>query len=98
MDEGISVIDIRKREDYDHFHLAGSVNLEFKKIITSPRKHLKSLIGKKIIVVCNIGLKSNTVTRILRKNGFEAYNLMGGITEWSNLNLPRWRPNVCLNK
>ncbi len=37
---------------------------------------------KKIIVYCRSGNRSGTATKILNENGFNAYNMIGGINGW----------------
>ncbi len=96
--EGNIIIDLRAKEEFNHFHLPDSIQIEYDDFIS----RIKTIISKnklakrKVLVVCNLGLKSNTITKILRKEKIKAYSLSGGITEWSNLNLPRWKPDVCL--
>ena len=43
---------------------------------------LEKYKDKKIIVYCRSGNRSGTATRILIENGFDAYNLTGGMNEW----------------
>ena len=38
--------------------------------------------NKKIIVYCRSGNRSGTATKILNENGFEAYNMLGGMNGW----------------
>jgi cysteine synthase/rhodanese-related sulfurtransferase len=91
----VAVIDIRSKKEFDHFHIAGSENIEFGKIAFGIEKTAKAIKGKKAIIVCNLGIKSDSISKLLRKKGVEAYSLKGGITEWSNLDLPRWKPDDC---
>ena len=37
---------------------------------------------KKIIVYCRSGNRSEIATKILNQNGFDAYNMIGGMNEW----------------
>ncbi len=37
---------------------------------------------KKIIVYCRSGNRSGTATKILNENGFNAYNMLGGMNGW----------------
>ena len=37
---------------------------------------------KKIIVYCRSGNRSGTATKILNENGFNAYNMIGGMNGW----------------
>ncbi len=36
-------------------------------------------------------------TQLARTKNIDALNLVGGVTEWSRLNLPRIRPKICVN-
>ena len=38
--------------------------------------------NKKIIVYCRSGNRSEIATKILNQNGFDAYNMLGGMNEW----------------
>ena len=96
--ENAYIVDVRNNSEFEHFHLPNSSNIEFSKMLKNPKKYSKELKGKKVVVICNVGIKSNSVSRLLRKEGIDSYSIHGGITEWSNLNLPRWKPNICFNK
>ena len=37
---------------------------------------------KKIIVYCRSGNRSGTATKILNQNGFNAFNMIGGMNGW----------------
>ena len=39
----------------------------------------EQMIGKKIIVYCDFGGQSMMAARHLRKDGFEVYNIIGGV-------------------
>ena len=43
---------------------------------------LEQYRDKKIIVYCRSGNRSGTATKILNENGFDAYNLIGGMNGW----------------
>jgi len=58
-------------------------------IINIPIEELESRVGelskfkdKEIAVICRSGNRSNTVTKILRANGFNAKNVLGGMIEY----------------
>ena len=38
--------------------------------------------NKKIIVYCRSGNRSGIATKILNQNGFDAYNMLGGMNGW----------------
>lgn len=98
INENTCIIDVRSKDEYDHFHLPESTYIDYEECISNTIKVISkyNLINKKVLVVCNLGLNSNNITNILRKEKIEAFSLKGGITEWSHINLPRWKPGVCL--
>ena len=58
-------------------------------VINIPIQELEIRIGelseykdKEIAVICRSGNRSNTGTRILRANGFDAKNVLGGMIEY----------------
>ncbi|MCL5423775.1 MAG: pyridoxal-phosphate dependent enzyme [Candidatus Marsarchaeota archaeon] len=92
--KNVIIIDIRLPVEFWHFHIPGSINFNF---ITPTTELINSLKGKKTYVVCNFGSLSYAFAKSLNENGVEAFNITGGMIEWSNMNLPRWRPEVCKN-
>src|SRR3989337_3214048 len=61
-------------------------------VINIPIQELESRVGelikfkdKEIAVICRSGNRSNTGTRILRANGFNAKNVLGGMIEYKRL-------------
>lgn len=50
-------------------------------------------LDKKIILVCHLGVRSDTMAAFLRENGISAYSLKGGIEAWAqeiDPSLPRY--------
>ena len=45
-------------------------------------EELNKYKNKKIIVYCRSGNRSETATKILNENGFNAYNMIGGMNDW----------------
>jgi adenylyltransferase/sulfurtransferase len=75
------MIDIREKEDYNAFHIKGSINLPFHHI----REKYKSISkNKTVIIICNYGTKSRQLIKYLNEEfGYtNLLNLKGGIIEW----------------
>ncbi len=94
--EDIILIDTRRPEEYEDFHAPASEHIEDglndKQLKDSKYKN------KKVIFVCRRGNSSKIATFKAREAGIEAYSLKGGMTEWSRLNLPRVRAEVCIQR
>ncbi|RMG05515.1 MAG: pyridoxal-phosphate dependent enzyme [Acidobacteria bacterium] len=93
--EGVTLIDVRTREEYLHAYLPCAENLDYTEAVYHNAKLVRKWQGKKVIVICRSGGRSLLVAQALRSNGIEASSIRGGMIEWSRLHLPRWRPEVC---
>ncbi len=91
----VSIVDIRPSMDFAHFHLPGSEQMDSHVITENLPKLSRRWKNRKVILVCPMGIQTRVVAEFLRSKGIKAYSVKGGVTEWSALNLPRWRPNIC---
>ena len=74
-------LDVRTESEHNDKSIPKTVCIpvqEIEKRIGELRKYQ----DKKIIVYCRSGNRSGIATKILNKNGFNAYNLIGGMNEW----------------
>jgi len=90
------IVDVRTDQEFEHFHLPGSRHIELSKLVRHLPRLQKDAKDRKVVFVCKTGNRSGTATQIAMTRGINALNLVGGVTEWSRLNLPRVRPNVCV--
>jgi len=83
----VTVLDVRPREEYEAGHLPGAINIP----LDSLEKHLSDLDNQKEVVAYCRGphcvLAFDAVAR-LRKKGFTAHRLDGGLPEWRLSGLP----------
>lgn len=87
--EGIQVLDVRTKEEWDAGHLAGAKRVDF----TEEKFLEKSLtaldLKKPVLVYCRSGNRSKKAAEILRKAGFPAvYEMEGGIVAWEAAGKP----------
>lgn len=85
-DEGV-VIDIRNKKDFASGHIVGSLNIPHDKL-TSRVSELEKHKTKTLILVDALGQQAGTAARDLKKAGFTAARLGGGIATWRSDNLP----------
>jgi rhodanese-related sulfurtransferase len=81
------VLDIRAQKDFSAGHIVDSLHMPFDKVaarIAELEKHK----AKTIIVVDAMGQQSGSVSRDLKKAGYTAAKLSGGIATWRSDNLP----------
>ena len=75
-----NIIDIRSVEKYNDNHIPNSKNIDYLELIGNPKKYLK--YNTKYYIYCQKGIQSIKVCNVLRKNGYDAINIIGGYEEW----------------
>lgn len=85
-DEAV-VLDIRPSKDFSGGHIVDALNIPYDKV-SSRIAELEKHRAKTIIVVDAMGQHAGTVARELKKAGFSAAKLAGGIASWRGDNLP----------
>lgn len=81
------VLDIRAQKDFSAGHIVGALNIPFEKL-TARLAELDKHKAKTLIVVDAMGQQAGTVCRDLKKIGFNAAKLAGGVASWRADNLP----------
>lgn len=95
LNKNIAVIDIRPGAEFEHYHLAGSKSYSYHQVLDPSKKLEAAMKGKDVYLVCEMGIKTRVLADLLRQKGFNAFSVSGGCAEWSELDLPRWRPDIC---
>ncbi|MFZ3205586.1 MAG: rhodanese-like domain-containing protein [Pseudomonas sp.] len=81
------VLDVRGQKDFSAGHIVGALHIPYEKVagrIAELEKHK----AKTLVVVDAMGQHAGTVSRDLKKAGFNAAKLSGGIASWRGDNLP----------
>ncbi|MEK7817848.1 MAG: rhodanese-like domain-containing protein, partial [Actinomycetota bacterium] len=76
------LLDIRKKEDYEKRHIAGTTQVEFTEWATDANlsKYPKD---KKIIVICYTGNTAAQAVSVMRMLGYDAVSLKAGMEGWA---------------
>lgn len=86
--ENAVIVDIRPKKEWATGHITNAKHIpltEFDKRMDE----LSKFKQRPVIVVCNLGQSSGTITRKLKAEGFEnAVRLSGGMSEWKGQSLP----------
>lgn len=93
--QDIELLDVRTPEEYQHTHLPCSKNIDHTEVLKNVSALSNQWKQKRVIAICSSGRRSMLVAEALRQNSVEAFSVQGGMIEWSRLNLPRWRPEIC---
>jgi len=87
--ERVTVVDVRKREAYAEGSIPGSVNFDaYDALYAGNERALEALElpeDSRIVTVCNRGHSSAVAAEQLRRQGYEAYCLEGGLEAWKGL-------------
>ena len=73
--EGIKLSRDKKHYIYKEGHLENAISCPYGIL----KECYEQMDGKKIIVYCDFGGQSMMAARHLRKDGFEVYNIIGGV-------------------
>jgi rhodanese-related sulfurtransferase len=83
-DNSIVLLDVRTNQERTRSHIKDSLHIPLgllQERIRSLEKHMQ----KEIVCYCQSGSRSKVAVSILRRNGFHAANLKGGMAEWNYL-------------
>lgn len=81
------VLDVRAKKEFDTGHVVDALNIPHDKVVNRVAE-LEKHKAKTLIVVDAMGQHSGTVCSELKKLGFNAVKLSGGISSWRGDNLP----------
>jgi glyoxylase-like metal-dependent hydrolase (beta-lactamase superfamily II) len=89
-DEDVLVLDIRHRNDYEEWHIPGSINVDVYDELTDDPETATDYLAdfpdeREIVTVCAAGIVSQTATDVLREMGYAARTLTDGMTGWSRV-------------
>ena len=78
------LLDVRTHKEYvgEEGHLPGSILIPLHEL-KSRVDELEKFRNNELIVICSSGSRSGVATRFLRKEGFEAFNMEGGMQAWN---------------
>lgn len=80
----IRVIDVRTRSEYNEGHIAGAENVDVNQPDFIERLRLKGDVA----VYCRTGKRSHTAAMMIAEQGYNVYDLGGGIMAWRQAGKP----------
>ncbi len=75
-----NIIDIRSIENYNSNHIPGAKNISYNDLIIKPDKYLNKTDN--YYIYCKQGQTSKGLCQILQRQGYRAYNVIGGYEAW----------------
>jgi rhodanese-related sulfurtransferase len=87
--ERVTLVDVRKWQAYAEGSIPGSVNFDaYDALKAGDERAMEGLElpeGAQVVTVCNRGHSSAVAAEQLRRRGYEAYCLEGGLKAWKGL-------------
>ena len=88
----VIMFDVREKSEYGHKYIPNSIRFARSKLGDGEEEFndlIRNISKRSIIVVyCGSGTRSSYITSKLRKLGYKAYNLEGGISNWADKGYP----------
>ncbi|WP_415380535.1 MBL fold metallo-hydrolase [Halosimplex sp. TS25] len=89
-DEDPLVLDIRHEEDFEEWHIPGSINVDVYDELTEGSDQAKGPLSdlprnEQIVTVCAAGVVSETATEVLQELDYDAVTLTDGMNGWSRV-------------
>jgi rhodanese-related sulfurtransferase len=85
--ERVTIVDVRKGEDYAEWSIPGSVHVDAYDALNAgddgAMEGLELPEGAPVVTVCGRGRSSAVAAEQLRRHGYEALSLGGGMKDWS---------------
>ena len=85
-EDDIEIIDIRRKSDYEKFHIPGSKHIDAYNALHAyhpgPLAEYTPPEDTTVITVCYVGITSQVAAQYLRTQGIQALSLVGGIDLW----------------
>ena len=78
-------LDVREPYEWETGHISGAMHIPIGQI---QRRYEELDRDRQIIVVCQVGQRSELVADWLAGNGYDAHNLEGGLINWTASGLP----------
>jgi len=87
-DKSLILLDVRTLSEHDSQHIKGSLHIPLDEL-KERLGELESYRTRQIVCYCQSGSRSMAAAVLLRRNGFAAGNLKGGIAQWNFRQLKR---------
>lgn len=78
------LLDVREEDEWEAGHIEGSVHIPMRELAGRQQELPEDT---KIVAVCRTGQRSAAVTEALKRAGYDAENLVGGVAEWDGVGL-----------
>lgn len=82
------VLDVRTEQEFSDKHLANALNININQADFQDQLGKQLDKKKPVFVYCLAGGRSSRASEILKAQGFEVYEMQGGLAKWQSAQLP----------
>ena len=79
----VTIIDIRSKKSFEMINLPNSINIPEHEIDSYFENSIPFSKNRKLVVVCNKGIRSKKLAKLLNENGYISESLKDGIYSWN---------------
>lgn len=79
------ILDVRQPAEFRQGHIAGAKLMSLNELYRRMGELSKS---REIVCICASGNRSKSASKILAKEGFTVFNVLGGMNAWRHAKLP----------
>jgi phage shock protein E len=79
IDEGATLVDVRRPYEFEAGHLAGARNIEMNELVARAAELERD---RPLLLYCRTGNRSSMAVDAFREAGYDAHNLAGGLEAW----------------
>ena len=79
------LIDVRQSEEWERGRIAGAVHIVLEEVTVRAEEVARD---RAVIFACRGGNRSGMVADAFRTDGYDAYNMAGGVRAWEQAGLP----------
>ena len=91
--ERVTLVDVRRREQHAEDSIPGSVNYDaYDALHAGDERAMEGLElpeGERVVTFCNRGASGSVAAKQLRRRGYEAHSLEGGLEAWKEFQRTR---------
>jgi rhodanese-related sulfurtransferase len=91
--ERVTIVDVRKREQHEAQTIPGSINFDaYDALHADDERAMEGLEvpeGSRVVTFCKRGASGAVAAEQLRRRGYEAHSLAGGLEAWKDLQRAR---------
>ena len=81
----VQLVDVREPSEHAAGRIAGARHLDLGRLAAEAST---IDLARPVVFYCRVGARSGLATQAFRASGYEAYNLAGGLTAWTERGLP----------